>query len=132
MCGADEKVGQAEEEGEEGEGGGVGGGGRGGGEAEGEVRAFAGGGFIESGGEGGLVGGAMELVRRGQGEGTYFSGLSSGWSVTIRCSKASPACSIALISSGVRSVSVTSALSLMTVTQEGSRGWSLVLVRDMS
>lgn len=130
-----EEVGEAQEEGEEGEGSGVGFGGGGGREAEGEVEAFARGGVVESvSGKGEGFSGWVALAGGGEtgAGGTYFSGLSAGWSVTMRCSNASPACSIALMSSGVRSVSVTSALSLMTVAQGGSLGWSLVLVREMS
>ena len=135
MGAADEEVGQAQEEREEGEGGGVGGGGGAGRDGKGEKEAFAGGGFVESvWGRGALVSGRVEGRSRWRGawRGAYFSGLSSGWSVIIKCSKASPACSMALISSGVRRASVISALSLMTVAQDGSRGWSLVLVREMS
>lgn len=63
---------------------------------------------------------------------TYFMGLSTGWSVTIRNSKSLPACSIAWINSGVRSVSLISAFSVMTVTHEGSLGLSLEKVIEAS
>lgn len=63
---------------------------------------------------------------------THVLGWSMGWSVTTRASKASPASSMALTRSGVRSVSVTSALSLMTVVQTGSLAWSRVVVSDRS
>ena len=64
---------------------------------------------------------------------TYLWGLSRGWSVTIILSNTvSPACSTALIKSGVRSCSVISALSLMTVAHEGSFELSFWTVKDIS
>lgn len=98
------------------QGWGVGIGGRRGWDAKGEGEALSGGCLFEP---------ARALVRRCvvkfiQESEAHFVGLSSGWSVTIRYSKASPAFSMALTSSEVIMKSVTSAASLMVVTHIGS------------
>jgi hypothetical protein len=121
--GGDKVVGHTEEVLEEGECGGEGGVCV---EFYREVYALAGDGFVESGR---VVSKPLadQMVKE-----TYFLGWSMGWSVTTNASKLSPASLMALISSGVKSVSVISAFSLMTVVQMGSLAWSLVAVRDRS
>jgi hypothetical protein len=119
-----ELVREAEEVGEEREGLGVIGC-----EFEGEMQTFSGLGFVDAA----VFVSLDDWVHATIGtNGTYVLGELIGWSLTINASKSSPASLMALMSSGVSSMSVTSALSLMTVVQAGSFAWSRVVVSDRS